>query len=88
MSATVEISLPDSLVKALGSDPTELPRKMLEALAAQCYQLGKITHAQVGEALGLDRWQTDGFLKNAQAYRPSEASEFEADLAKLRNISK
>ena len=88
MSATIEISLPDALVKALGTNAAELPRKTLEALAAQFYRAGKITHAQVGEALGLDRWQTDTFLKSAQAFRPWESEEFEADLARLRAISK
>ncbi len=88
MSATVEISLPDSLVKALGASASELPRKTLEALTAQCYQSGKLTHAQVGEALGLDRWQTDAFLKGARAHRLSENEEFEADLAKVRELGK
>ncbi len=88
MSATVEISLPDSLIKALGDNAAELPRKALEALTAQFYRDGKISHAQVGEALGLDRWQTDAFLKNSQAYRSWENEEFKADLATLRNLSK
>ena len=88
MSATIEISLPDTLVKALGTNPIELPRKTLEALAAQSYRSGKITHAQVAEILGLDRWQTDAFLKSAQASRSSESEEFTADLTRLRSISK
>jgi hypothetical protein len=88
MSATIEISLPDALVKALGTNPAELPRKTIEALVAQSYRAGKMSHAQVGETLGLDRWQTDVFLKNAQASRPLENEEFEADLANLRRISK
>jgi hypothetical protein len=88
MSATIEVKLPDALVEALGTNMAELPRKALEALAAQSYRDGKLTHAQVGEALGLDRWQTDGFLKGARAHRSAENTEFAADLEKLRNISK
>ena len=88
MSATIEISLPDNLVRALGSNAAELPRQTLEALVAQTYRAGKLTHAQVGEALGLDRWETDGFLKAAQAHRAWESEEFSADLAHLRSISK
>jgi hypothetical protein len=87
MSATIEISLPDALVKALGNKTAELPRQTLEAVVAQSYRAGKITHAQAGEALGLDRWQTDAFLKNAQAHRSGENEEFEADLARLRGLS-
>ena len=88
MSATIEILLPDALVKALGDNAAELPRKTLEALVAQSYRAGKISHAQVGETLALNRWQVDAFLKDAQAYRPSEREEFEGDVAKLRDIGK
>lgn len=88
MAATVEISVPDALIKALGSQPEELPRQTLEALIIQSYRKGQITHSQVGELLKLDRWQTDGFLKNAQAFRAGESHEFVSDLERLRHISK
>lgn len=88
MSATIEVNLPDALVKALGANTAELSRKALEALVAQSYRDGKLTHAQAGEALGLDRWETDAFLKGARAHRSGENTEFAADLEKLRNISK
>ena len=87
MAATVEISLPDTLVKALGSDLTELTRQTLEALVVQSYRAAKISHAQVAEILGLDRWQTDSFLKAAQAHRTWETAEFAADLENLRSVS-
>jgi hypothetical protein len=88
MPATIELSLPDNLVRVLGSNAAELPRQALEALVAQTYRAGKLTHAQVGEALGLDRWETDGFLKASQAQRAWESEEFSADLKNLRSISK
>ncbi|MGD0614505.1 MAG: UPF0175 family protein [Verrucomicrobiota bacterium] len=88
MSATIEISLPDALVTALGADPKTLSRRAVEALVAQAYRAGNITHAQAGEILGLDRWQTDRFLKEAQAFRPSEAEEFASDIERLRQLGK
>ena len=88
MAATVEISVPDTLVKALGAQPEELPRQTLEALIVQAYRKGQITHAQVGELLHLDRWGTDEFLKSAQAFRARESEEFASDLERLRRISK
>ena len=88
MAATVEISVPDTLIKALGARPEELPRQTLEALVVQAYRKGQITHAQVGELLDLDRFATDGFLKNAQAFRARETEEFASDLERLRRISK
>lgn len=88
MSATIELSLPDELVKALGAKIGDLPRKSLEAIVAQSYRAEKLTHAQVGELLGFDRWQTDAFLKKAQAFRPSETDEFAKDLNTARKISR
>ena len=88
MAATVEISVPDELLKALGAQPEELPRQTLEALIVQAYRKGQITHAQVGELLDLERWETDGFLKNAQAFRARESDEFASDLERLRRMSK
>ena len=88
MSAIVKISVPDSLVKALGAAPAELPRKTLEALVVQSYRAGQITHAQVSEMLELDRWQTDSFLQAARAHRPLENEEFGSDFGKLRTLGK
>lgn len=88
MPATIEISLPDALVNALGTDRSELPRQTIEALVIQSYRAGKISHAQVAEMLALDRWQTDAFLTDAQAFRPWEPAEFAQDLATLRNLTK
>src|SRR5258708_29909688 len=88
MAAEVENSVHDALIKALGAQPAELPRQTLEALIVQAYRKGQITHAQVGELLDLDRWETDGFLKTAQAFRARESDEFASDLERLRRISK
>jgi hypothetical protein len=88
MSATIEISLPDALVRAFGADPKTLSHRAVEALVAQVYRAGKITHAQAGEILGLDRWQTDRFLKEAQAFRPSETEEFAFDIERVRQLGK
>jgi hypothetical protein len=88
MAAKVEISIPDTLLKALGAEPDEIPRQTLEALIVQAFRKGQITHAQVGEFLELNRFETDGFLKSAQAFRKRESEEFASDLESLRRIAK
>ena len=88
MAATVEISIPDTLLKALDAEPGELPRQTLEALIVQAFRKGQFTHAQVGELLQLNRFETDAFLKNAQAFRSREDEEFASDLENLRRICK
>ena len=88
MAATIEISVPDTLLRALGADADELPRRTLEALVVQAYRKGQVTHAQVGEFLDLGRFETDAFLKTSQAFRARESEEFASDLERLRRISK
>jgi hypothetical protein len=87
MAATIQFSVPDELVKALGANPSDLPRRAFEALVSEAYRVGRISHAQAGEMLGLDRWQTDAFLNGSQAYRAGESAEFADDLATLRSLA-
>jgi hypothetical protein len=87
VAATIEISVPDDLVKAIGGSASDLPRRAFEAMVSEAYRLGQISHAQVGEMLGLDRWQTDAFLKGAQAHRACESAEFSNDLATLQRLA-
>lgn len=87
MAATIEILLPDALIKAIGADPANLPRRAFESLVSDAYRTGKISHAEVGEMLGLDRWKTDAFLKQARASRSWESEEFAGDLATLRKLT-
>jgi len=87
MAATIEISLPDELVKALGGGPSELPRRAFESLVSDAYRAGRISHAQAGEMLGLDRWQTDAFVQEARAHRAGEPEEFADDLAIIRRLT-
>jgi hypothetical protein len=87
MAATFEISVPDDLVKAIGANASDLPRRAFEAMVSEAYRMGRISHAQAGEMLGLDRWQTDAFLNGSQAYRAGESAEFYGDLATLRSVA-
>ena len=87
MSATVEFSVPGELVAAIGATPAELPRRAFEALVSEAYRGGRITHAQAGKMLGLDRWQTDAFLKEKGAFRAFENEDFAGDLASLQSLA-
>ncbi|OJW23005.1 MAG: hypothetical protein BGO49_28130 [Planctomycetales bacterium 71-10] len=43
--------------------PDELNEKAREALLVELFRGREITHRQLGEALGLGRYETDGLLK-------------------------
>ena len=88
MAATFQLSLPDSLVKAIGVDVSDLPRYSLEAIVAESYRNGRMTHQEVSEALAISRWETDAVLKKHGAHRPREAEEFSEDFQNLRRLAK
>ena len=77
MSITIE--LPDEIEHQLSQQWKNLPRRTLEALAAEGYRTGALTRGQVGEMLGLDFWETEAFLKEREAYLHYSAYDLELD---------
>ena len=83
----VAIELPEEIASRLG-EPDDLSRVALEAIAAQGYRSGKLTHAEVQKVLGFtSRWETDSFLKQAGAYLDYTEADLEQDLAVSRQIT-
>ena len=84
---TITIELPDEIETQLATRWREkFPRKILEAIAVEGYREEALTHRQVGELLGLDRWQTDAFLKERGAYLPYDLDDYESDRAVLNRM--
>ena len=84
---TITIKLPDEIEFQLATKWRDaLPRKILEAIAVEGYREEALSHRQVGELLGLDRWQTDAFLKEHGAYLPYDMEEYESDRAVLNRL--
>lgn len=75
---SVTVELPDNIAKLFGEKET-LPRSVLEAAAADGYRTEKLTHFQVGQLLGLDRWQTEEFLARHEAQRPFTLADYELE---------
>ena len=60
----------------------------LEALAAQGYRDGKLTHAEVQQMLGFNsRWQTDAFLRQAGVCLDYTEADLERDLEPSRETA-
>jgi hypothetical protein len=60
----VKLELPEDLAQQLASDPGDLSRTALEALALEGLRSGKLTTAQARRLLGIrSRNDMDGFLK-------------------------
>jgi DnaJ-domain-containing protein 1 len=73
---SVTVELPDNIARLLG-EKEGLTRSVLEAAAADGYRTEKLTRFQVGELLGLDRWQTEEFLARHEAQRPFTLTDYE-----------
>jgi hypothetical protein len=78
----VTVQLPDELAPELGN-ASEMPRKLLEAFAADGYRSGTLSRGQVRRLLGLDYWQTDEFRTQHGALREYSLSDLEIDRRSL-----
>ena len=82
----VAIEIPESVSASLRSQWKDVPRRVLEAVAAEAYRSGALTLHQISELLGhRSRWETEAFLKRAQAYLHYTEGDLERDLAALRS---
>lgn len=85
----VAIDIPDDIGQVLAAQAGGASRAVLEAVAAEAYRSGTITAAQVQRMLGLrSRWETDSFLKHAEAYHDYTMDDLERDLAAIRDASR
>ncbi len=81
----VSVEIPDVVSKPLQFKWHDVPRRVLEATAAEAYRSGALTAHQVGQLLGhASRWETEAFLKRVQAYLQYTEADLERDLATLR----
>ncbi len=81
----VAIEIPETVSDSLRLHWKDVPRRVLEAVAAEAYRSSALTAHQVGELLGHgSRWETEAFLKQAQAYLHYSEDDLERDLEALR----
>lgn len=78
---TISFDLPRDITEQVNG--TDLNSKAREALLVELYREEKITQHQLGEALGLDDYETDGLLKRYSVGYDLSAEEFESQRAFL-----
>ena len=87
MPLRLTIELPAVLAEALRRDADDPARTVIEALAIALYREGKITHRQLGEALGLDRHETSTLLHRYRVFEGSMTlADVEADRRTLEEV--
>ena len=79
---TISFDLPCAISEQVNG--TDLADKAKEALLVELYREEKITQHQLGEALGLDGYETDGLLKRYGVGFDLSLEEFEEQRAFLQ----
>jgi hypothetical protein len=76
----IVVRIPDAFASRLAEQGQDLERQALEALALESYRSGRMTKAEMREALGfavVD--EVDGFLKAHAVYQLYDLTELERD---------
>jgi predicted HTH domain antitoxin len=83
----VTIELPPDVEQRLRNGNPDLDAQAKEAMIVELYRQEKLTHYELSQALGLDRFETDAVLKkhHVTVDLPTP-EELEADLHRLRQI--
>ena len=84
----IAINIPDDIGHILASQVGGVSRAVLEAVAIEAYRSGTITPAQVQQMLELgSRWETESFLRRAEAFHDYTMEDLEQDIAAIRQAS-
>ena len=84
---TISFEIPPEIAHELRADGTDLGREAKEAFLVELYRRNRIAHHQLAEALGLDRYETDGVLKRHKVSPDVSAEETRAKAAVLRDAN-
>jgi hypothetical protein len=83
---TNSFELPRDLEQEVRTNGLDLNREAKEANLIDLYRQDRITHQQLGEALGLGRYETDGVLKQHEVSPNVTAEEMRTQAAALRHV--
>jgi predicted HTH domain antitoxin len=87
MSLHVTIRLPGDLEEKIRQGAPNLDLEVTEAFALELFRRGTLSHAELARALGLDRFQTDAFLKQHGVFEGSlQMADLEADAQTLKRV--
>jgi len=84
---TISFEIPPELANELCGDGADLDREAKESFLVELYRRDRIAHHQLAEALGLDRYETDGVLKRHKVSPCVSAEEIRTQAAALRDAN-
>lgn len=87
MSLKVMLELPADIEDRLRRESTNLEADVKEAYVLQLFRQGKLGHLELSRVLGLDRIETDAYLKRHNAFEGSlTMADLEADRQTLERV--
>ena len=87
MPLTVRLNLPPDVEEKLRQETPDLDNDVKEAYALELFRRGKLSHYELSRSLGLDRFETDAYLRRHSVLEGSPTLEdLEADRDTLREL--
>src|SRR2546422_5531174 len=88
MSFTVRLDLPPDVEQRLRQETPNLSEAVKEAYILELFRQGKLSHYELSKVLGLDRFETDAYLKKHNVFEGSlTLQDLEADFETLRVLN-
>ncbi len=87
MPLNVTLDLPSDLEERLRRETANLDADVKEAYALELFRRGRLSHYELSRVLGLDRFETDAWLKRHKVVEGSlTMSDLEADRQTLDHV--
>jgi predicted HTH domain antitoxin len=87
MSLTVILNLPPDVEEKLRQETSDLNNDVKEAYGLELFRRGRLSHYELSRILGLDRFETDAYLKRHNVFEGSLTMEdVEADFKTLQDV--
>ena len=87
MNITLTVCLPPEIEEQLQAESGDLSSAVHESFAVNLFRRGMLSHHDLGQVLGLDRFETDALLKRNNVTEHSLTHEdIEADVESLKEF--
>jgi predicted HTH domain antitoxin len=87
MALRVTLDLPAEVEERLRRETPNLDADVKEAYALELFRRGKVSHYELSRVLGLDRFETDAYLKRHNVFEGSlTMADLEADRQTLDRV--
>jgi predicted HTH domain antitoxin len=87
MNISLAVNLPLEVEERLRAESGDLPSAVRESFAINLFRRGILTHHELGQVLGLDRFETDALLKRNDVTEYSLThQDIDADVTSLKEF--